>query len=168
MRPFGIYIIGLVALAGTLKAGNLPEGDQYAATLTKSLDEVVSASALLDQGIKESRSTEQVLHTLSVFADVWDTLCAHFTQCIVWVDFCNRDEPGSASAQFSEPGRAQMRKFLERYRNFTKTFRLFNPQNDAAILQYERDDPRIKQEEDKVRSSVDTMKAVLSRAGVQW
>jgi hypothetical protein len=169
MKPFRIsIIIGFLALVSSLEAGSTPEGDQHAASLTKSLNQVVSASALVEQGIKDSKPSEEILHALSVFADVWDELCARYTQFLVWADLYNREKPGSAAAQFSAPGLVQIRKFLSDYQEFTKSFGFLAPQYDTAMIQYERDDARITQEKNRVFSSMHTMEAVLNKAGVQW
>jgi hypothetical protein len=67
-----------------LKANELPQGDQYAASLTQKLDAVISAYALFGKSVEESRPPDEVAHSLETLANQYDWLCTQVSQFCAW------------------------------------------------------------------------------------
>jgi hypothetical protein len=138
---------------------NLPEGDQFAASLTQKLDAAVSANSLFVQSLEQSRPIEEVVHTIDVFADVYDRLCAQLAQFCIW----QKSHPGSSA--FSATGLTQLAQFVTRSKEFGKTLE-GTPQLDELFKPYILDQ-RIISAERRIIASYNTMQKLLQQGGVK-
>jgi hypothetical protein len=157
MGKLAVPLFFLVSLI--LRAGDLPEGDEFANSLTRKLDSVVSAHSLFVQDLQESRPTEEVAHSLDVLADEFDRLCAQLAQFCLWQNF----HPGSSG--FSATGLTQLAEFVERSKEFGQSFQ-GTPQLESEFRPY-ISDQRIISAEKRIVSSYYTMQNLIQQAGVR-
>jgi hypothetical protein len=140
-----------------LKAGDLPQGDQYATALTQKLDAVISAYALFGQSVEESRPPEEVAHSLESLADQYDWLCAQVSQFCAWC----KNTPGPT--RFSESGLVQIGRFVERSKEFGKAFQ--ETRKFEQLMTPYQSNERILSAERRIMSSYRTMQGFM-RQGV--
>jgi hypothetical protein len=150
-----IVIFSLV-LCTVLSAGETLEGDQFAASLTQKLDATIAAHTLFVQSLREGRPSAQVVHTLEVLADEYDYFCAQLTQYSVW----GKAHPYPTG--FSESGRAEIARFIQRSLEFGKAF-TGTPELQASFARYQNE-PGVQAAERRIISSWNTMDALIKGA----
>jgi hypothetical protein len=144
------------ALSIALKAADLPQGDQFAASLTQKLDAVISAYALFGKNVEESKPTEEVVRTLDALADQYDWLCSQVSQFCLWCKLT----PGRS--RFSESGLVQIGRFVERCQEFGKAFQE-TPQLEELMTPYQGDE-RIVSAEKRIIASYNLMQGFMRQA----
>jgi hypothetical protein len=136
-----------------LKAGGVPQGDQFATSLTQKLDAVISAYARFGQSVEESRPPDEVARSLEELADQYDWLCAQVSQFCLWC----KATPGPS--RFSESGLVQIGRFVERSQEFGKAFQ--ETRRFEELMTPYQGDQRVISAEKRIISSYNTMQGFM-------
>jgi hypothetical protein len=108
-----LILLFSLAFIVALRAGDLPEGDQYASGFTQDLDALDASYNVFRQRLAAARPVTEVARALDAFADDYDQLCARLAQFTLWYR-STKDNP----ARFSPQGQIAIQKVMTRANEF--------------------------------------------------